>query len=322
MKASRPFLVIVLATLILVFAYWRGGLHTSFPSGAYQGLADVRWNEVNRRDKWDKSWEWKMPIEFYGKVIDQDNLPIGGVEIVFQWTDTSFHGTSKKSVFSKPNGTFELTSVIGKRLGIIQIFKEGYYLVQKNTKTSFEYAAFYEPNYHEPDANNPVVFRLKRQGEVPKALVVRETLMGITPNGAPQFIDLETTRKSTLETGDISICIRRIAPKEQKEYDWSASINGTQDAGLIESEDEFMFEAPEDGYQPGYTYKFDQNSSDWRNSLRKKYYVRANHGQLFGRLEIEFIPKYQDTAAIHIQFYINPTGSRSLEYPPNAILPP
>src|SRR4051794_4424145 len=36
-----------------------------WPRMPYQGLADPRWAEMNRRDAVDKHWQWKMPINFY-----------------------------------------------------------------------------------------------------------------------------------------------------------------------------------------------------------------------------------------------------------------
>jgi hypothetical protein len=82
-----------------------------------------------------------------------------------------------------------------------------------------------------------------------------------------------------------------------------------------------MFEAPQDGYQPAYTYQFAEGSSDWENNLKRKYFVTAEGGQIYGRLEVEFFPKYQNTAAIAVRFFVNPTGSRNLEYTPNKVLP-
>ena len=50
--------------------------------------------------------------------------------------------------------------------------------------------------------------------------------------------------------------------------------------------------------------------------MTRKYYVAARGGALFGRIEIEFMPKYQESAAIAVHFFVNPTGSRNLEYSP------
>ena len=282
---------------------------------------DPRWIWWNEQRARDPDFEWKSPIKFYGKVIDENNGAVPGAMVVFQWTDTSANGTSERTVYTGGDGRFELTGVSGKRLGINQLQKDGYYRVNKGAPRSFEYAAFFEENYYQPDPANPVTFRLKKKGDVPLELVVRQALMGITPDGSPHYIDLATTRKTSEGKGDIAIRITRTAPTEVKQYDWEATIEGVNGAGVLESADEFMFEAPEAGYEQTYSYRFRVSDPEWKSQLGRKYFVRARNGQLHGRLELDFIPKYQNSAAIAVHFYVNPTGSRNLEYQPNEVLP-
>lgn len=278
---------------------------------------DPRWVQWNEQAARDSKFEWKTPISFFGRIEDENGHPIAAAKVVLQWTDLSDNGSSQKTVMSDDQGLFELRDISGKRLAITQIDKEGYYAPVHGVQTSFEYAAFFEANYHQPNVNRPVVFRLRKYGERPKEMVVRQTLMSIAPDGAPHFINLQTTRKSDAAGGDISIRISRTAPSDIKRYDWSAAVEGVKGAGLIESTAEFMFEAPAEGYQMAYTYQFLQSSPDWRNSLKRSYYVAARGGALFGRIEIEFMPKYQSSAAVGVRFFVNPTGSRNLEYPPD-----
>lgn len=276
----------------------------------------IWWNEQMERDR---NFEWKMPISFFGKVVDQDDQPVEGAKVVLQWTDMSAKGTSNRTLFTDATGRFQLTGVSGKNLGVNQIFKEGYYLVTKGIQTGFEYAAFFEPIYHQPDVNDPVVFRLRKAGEIPSELIVRESLIGLPANGAAQTIDLRTGNK--IAAGDVRLSVTRGEPNEDRRYDWSIQIEGANGSGLIESEDEFMFEAPEEGYLPKYSYRFDADSPDWQSEVRKNYFVRSGNGANYARLEIKFMPRYQQNAAVRVRFFVNPTGSRNLEYPPNKVLP-
>jgi hypothetical protein len=276
----------------------------------------IWWNEQMERDR---NFEWKMPISFYGKVIDQDNRPVEGAKVALQWTDMSANGTSERTIFTDSTGRFELTGVSGKNLGINHIYKEGYYAVNKGLQTGFEYAAFFEPSFHQPDVNKPVVFRLRKAGEIPNKLIVRESLIGLPANGVAQTIDLRTGGKGAI--GNVAISLTRGEQKEGNRYDWSIQIEGVQGSGLIESEDEFMFEAPEQGYLPKYSYKIDADSTNWSSEARKNYFVRSGNGDSYARLEIKFMPKYQKNAAARIRFFVNPTGSRNLEYTPNTVLP-
>src|SRR4051812_42998709 len=50
------------------------------PGGPYEA-SDPRWADVNAKDKIDRIWEWKKPINFYGRVVDQDDNPIAGAMV-------------------------------------------------------------------------------------------------------------------------------------------------------------------------------------------------------------------------------------------------
>ena len=73
--------------------------------------------EVTRRDKSDKTWEWKIPMKFYGLVLDQDDRPVPGADVHFQWTNLSSKGTADADAKTDEKGLFLLEGVQGKRLG-------------------------------------------------------------------------------------------------------------------------------------------------------------------------------------------------------------
>src|SRR5947209_5644694 len=53
--------------------------------GAYEP-SDPRWKEVHAKDLADKAWEWKMPINFFGRVLDENEQPVRQATIVGQWS--------------------------------------------------------------------------------------------------------------------------------------------------------------------------------------------------------------------------------------------
>ena len=70
-----------------------------------------------RRER-DKEADWKVPIRFYGRVVDQDRQPVSGATVHFQWTDLSKQGTSEADTVSDEGGNFSLTGARGKNLGV------------------------------------------------------------------------------------------------------------------------------------------------------------------------------------------------------------
>src|SRR4051812_42208675 len=60
--------------------------------------------EVKRREALDKTWEWKVPIKFLGKVVDENEQPVSKAEIKFQWTNLSPKGTANAETTSDDRG--------------------------------------------------------------------------------------------------------------------------------------------------------------------------------------------------------------------------
>jgi hypothetical protein len=109
------------------------------PGGPY-APADPRWPERTRKLKADPQYEWKTPIEFYGKVVDQDGKPVGGAIADVIWTDMSAKGSSQMEVTSDADGLFSITGIRGKGM-TVQVNKDGYYRQLTDTKSIFEYAS-------------------------------------------------------------------------------------------------------------------------------------------------------------------------------------
>ncbi len=132
----------------------------------HQDIGDQRWEWWKQMKKLDPKFEWKMPVNFYGKVVDQADQPVQGAKVRFQWTDMSPTGTSERFTQSDEQGTFLLLGGRGKNLGVY-VSKDGYHSV-RDGRGAFVYAAFFDPNFIEPDPNAPVVFHLiKKQQAQP-----------------------------------------------------------------------------------------------------------------------------------------------------------
>jgi hypothetical protein len=108
--------------------------------------------------KIDKYYEYRTPISFYGLVMDDTGTPIADADVKLTWSDVN--GGSSTSTKSDLQGSFSLTGVVGKRLGI-DVSKSGYvqYLDRNKNRFSFEYGSYSDENYHVPNAAKPVVFR-------------------------------------------------------------------------------------------------------------------------------------------------------------------
>ena len=271
------------------------------PRGSYQGMNDPRWPIYWKKREQDQTFEWKTPISFYGKVVDQNQQPIPGVEVSMNWTDMSPKGTSDATRTTDADGMFSITDIQGKNFGVRYLKKDGYEEAKASNRYSFEYAGFWEPTYHEPDPNNPVIFHMRKEGE-PAPLVSSKNKSVLT-FGAPFPVPMPQT------TGAASPIKVTVFESDGKARKWKAQVT-VEGGGIVPALEEFPFEAPTDGYQNSII--LDQDSPQppgWQNIDEGGwFYIKTAQG--YGLLELR---QMKGKKTLHYRVLLNPTGSTNLE---------
>jgi hypothetical protein len=253
------------------------------------------------------------PIEFYGKVIDQDSNAISGAKIkigIRQWYVPIPGVLNEEGRFidleqiSDVNGRFEFHGATGDDFGVI-ITKEGYELEQ-NKYGSGPKAGTYD---------NPVIFKMW-SANIHEQLIIGKKAFQIVPDGRAYFIELTAGTISESGTGDLKIWVNRPAQITYgQRYDWSCEIDAIN-GGLLQENDHnsSMYSAPLDGYVP--SFQFEQKiGSGWGDTTGpQRFYITLNNGQKYGRIVIELYARYSDQipGLIRLSYAINPSGSRIL----------
>jgi hypothetical protein len=238
--------------------------------------------------------------------VDESELPIASVKVHAQWSDLSANGASHEETMSDSQGFFSVTGKTGRGI-TIRISKEGYYTPTRQ-QISFDYAAFWEANYHEADANRPVIFRLRKKG-LAKALSTGEARPTIPADGTPVRLDLLNGGRVSTD-GQVEIAaVTNTEKYPPRSFDWQASI-ALREGGLLEHDLEFPFEAPEEGYVPKAEFKMSANVPDWRRSIEKTYFIRFGTPPTYGRIRLRFNGASQTVSLLYV---VNPAGSRNLE---------
>jgi hypothetical protein len=275
------------------------------PGGPYVS-SDPRWAIVREKDKVDHNWEWRMPINFYGRVVDQNEQPVSAAKIHAQWSDFSPNGASSEDTLSDAQGSFSITGKMGRGI-TIRVDKENYY-TPKRQRISFDYAAFWEANYYEPDPAQPVTFHLRKKG-VGERLSAGETQPSLPANGDPTKLDLLNGGQVS-PNGQIEItAITNTEKYPPRVFDWQAAIS-ISDGGLIEHDLEFPFEAPDEGYKSKVEFNMPANAPDWKRSVEKSYFIRFGTPPKYGRIHVRFNGASQK---VLLSYTVNPSGSRNLE---------
>ena len=257
----------------------------------------------------DQFADHKVPINFYGKVVDQNMRPVADARIHLQWsTIEAAEGTASGEAVSDDKGLFALTGRHGKGLGV-RVEKDGYYTGDRGSAfVPFEFAYPSSPDYYEPDANNPVIFHLRKKGEGAK--LITKTVDLSLPGNKLARMDLmagHCTPEGTLQ-------IQPNKPDRQAmsgRYAWSVKLS-MAGGGLIENNDQFPFLAPENGYVPAVIMDMTDTSGPiWRNSLTKRYYFYLSSTNTYGRMTVDTLG---GTSHVYLDYSYNPTpGSRNLE---------
>ena len=272
-----------------------------------QAALDPAVVEYVKNIKADPQYDWKQPLNLYGIIIDQSNSPVADASIHFVWTDLSVTGTSEADTKSDGNGFFSLTDKHGKRLSV-SIDKSGYY----GARASFEYANPADGLF-KPDPNNPYIFHLRKKGPGADLIMSQNgmsTFITIRPptNGAPVFFDLLNPKVT--DNGQLKIeGWKELKNHTTGQNDWGLRLT-VSDGGLIEENDEFPFEAPEEGYQSVIEWHFTNGSPDWQGGINKRFYIKFGNPPRYGRITVQtgaFRP------AVDLEYAINPDGSRYLE---------
>ena len=268
--------------------------------------SDPRWKEREVKRRIDPEYEWKMPINFFGRVVDENEQPVPSAKVELSWTDLSQAGSSQAQTTTDAQGFFSLLNQTGRHLEV-RVSKDGYYTL-KRQQISFDYAAFWEADYHVPDPNNPVLFhiRKKNQGEALRSGEIRPTMPA---DGTPMRFDLLNGGRLSPD-GQLEIAaVTNTEKYPPKIFNWRATIL-VPGGGLIEHNAEFPFEAPEDGYQPSVGFDMPTNAPDWKPLIEKSYFIEFGSPPRYGRIQVQINGGSQKAS---VRYWVNPSGSRNLE---------
>lgn len=267
--------------------------------------------EEKRRKQMEEGIEQaNVPIIFFGKVIDQDGIPLEGVTISYRiqqpramWDSNSIVG----NVLTGPNGGFLITGVKGSSLGIKNFEKKGYRQT-KGQVVSFTYSD--SRKKYVPDKDRPKVYTLIQEEELP-SLIPANGWTTLTWDAKPTRYDIKTGKFGG--SGEIQITSHRGEIGVDGKFDWSCKIEAVG-GGLYETTIENRYLAASDGYKESLEYGYLSSDPRWGRSTGDKYlFVLLPNGD-YGRLEININSRVGLKIGCKINSYLNPTGGRILEY--------
>jgi hypothetical protein len=254
--------------------------------------------------------------DFYGKVVDQHGQPVAGANVTgYLRSDEGFGINDEKveeySTTTDADGLFEFTGLHGARFGE-KVSKAGYdlesegYVRQTGAKTN--------PN----DRATFMMWRLR--GAEP--LIHNKFQSRVPYDGASAGFNLATGKKDA--SGDLRFTLSRFPLKIHRgrdKYYWTLKIEMTR-GGLLGENDPYPYLAPEAGYVNVFQSEMKSNSVPWSGDLRQNFYIRMSDGQ-YGRLFVDLsTDSMRPDTGVTIETWVNPSGSRNLEFDPKKQIRP
>ena len=257
-------------------------------------MAKSLWNAWNQTSQ-----------DMYGKVTDQNGQPVAGVDVTGISERLNDQDIRYKTQ-TDTNGLFQFTGLHGYRLDA-QVTKSGYEIIYQGGRI--------KPQGPSTPDNRVIFMMWKRHGAEP--MIHDSKFYGINPDGRIYTLDLVERKKTegTNAVGDLWVQIQRpttIKPGEK--FGWSLVMTAIG-GGVIEVTNAvYLYEAPESGYQQTYELHMNATAPNWQEQSEKTFYIKSRDGKVFGHFHVNIIPNYNDTSVFDMESYVNPGGSRNLEY--------
>jgi hypothetical protein len=260
-----------------------------------------------------------VPINFYGKVVDQNGAPVAGVEVkaAVRLVKEPLPGIIGDGfdylvASTASDGTFAFLNRTGEFFGIDKIQKEGYLVSATVHEKTYYYYASNEMKYR-PNPSVPEVFKIWKQMGA-EELIEKNLKYKLTTEGRSYGLDLLNGAQAKADAiADIRVSMT--APsviKPHVKYDWNFVLEAAE-GGLTETSDDYMYLAPVDGYVSRIQVSFNASDANWSDNFKKRFYVMSRNGSVYARIEILVGVALNGHGYLHIESASNPNSSRNLE---------
>jgi hypothetical protein len=255
---------------------------------------------------------WQGSIEFYGKVVDENSNSVADASVHFQWSEKpAKDGMRIADAQSDVQGLFSLQGARGLVL-TVSVSKVGYYSSHKDND-SYTYGSLGGATFS-PDAQNPVIFHLRKRS---KGVSLIETkfppgmrIVQLHHDGTPVLLDLLSGSQVAAGSGQLELqFLRDLSENTAKPFAWKLQLSAPTGGGLIPTDEEFAFQAPQNGYQSSIVIDMPATNQDWSDNFSAEYYIQLPNGD-FGRFDLNLLAH---NGAFTVTSAINPTGSPNLE---------
>jgi hypothetical protein len=256
------------------------------------------------------------PSRFIGQVLDQHGNPIPNakIEISRHLTIFSFHG-ERSTHKADAEGRFSYFGIFGAGI-LVTVSKSGYIpLFSGNVPSGLQESqrAFWGGYDQVSSPGRREIFHLYQPPAAEELIYGREKSFRMAKDGSPLILNFDDRHQIEIRTWT-----EEPSAPNGRDYNWRSElkvING----GMQRRTNEFVFEAPADGYEDITKIEMKallggKTNPNWSSRFEQDYFFRFSD-DCYGRATIEIISRGDHFLVF--EPYLNPkAGSRNLSVIP------
>ncbi|PYI91947.1 MAG: hypothetical protein DME97_12200 [Verrucomicrobia bacterium] len=253
-------------------------------------------------------------IVFFGKVVDQNELPVVGARATYTVHHLSFHGNAPvDGPVTDNDGRFEIRTQ-GPSITVSVSHPQFYEGKDAERQIDYGHTITAHPFSPKPSRESPTLFRLVRKGQAETVIHVPSKEIRLPLDG--RSVEINLGANSLAVSIRLHSTSAALEPNEFRHFDWSLGL-AVSNGGLVERLNSIDFLAPENGYVPELEIQLISTGSlQWSSRINKEYFVRFANGR-YGRFQITVSG---ETGFCRFESYLNPSGSRNLEVDPAKVV--
>jgi len=250
-----------------------------------------------------------IPINYYGRVVDQQGNPIPNVIVVVQVGRAS--GIKILDVPTDTDGRFEISGIDGSDLLITEIKAQGYEYLVSNRANG--HSGYENDGSKVIDKNIPVVFTLRKKE--PTTVVIPGDISVVYAKGVKFYeVDLIEMvdekayglRRYHGDNAHADIKTRVEYSTVDDSYTFILEAPDS-DSGII-ALDQMLYALPPKGYISPFKIKVPNGQS-----VSTYLYVKSRNGLLYSRLDVKFAIG-KEKVYFTAKAWTNPLGERNVDF--------
>lgn len=274
--------------------------------------------QTGERSLRDKTWSelYKSPINFWGKVVDENGSPIAGatIHVILYDDPTAGYSDRKDTTFETTSGLNGNFSILGKLGGAISVeatlsgYRPYYDPKTREERSSVRVYYFGKPAHPKVSSTKtePTLLILQKKNSSSNLIHIERTRQAITGKGDSLNIQLE--KKGSIIDMKLRCFSSAPHPFNYEKYDWEAEVE-IIGGSIQEVKDIRSQVAPRNGYKKVFKLKMSANAPKWSRSSpsnKQYFWVKLDRGG-YAKAQIRFVTGRKHL--VYAQAWINTDGN-------------